>query len=91
MERDSTYRRPRFGWKNPDAPVAWDLAYLHVHFASSLKDSHPSVASMLSNVKMTTDLVSGMTYAVVVDKVDKAEFAKEWVAENADLVESWLQ
>jgi len=74
-----------------NAPVAWDLAYLHVHYATSLKDSHPSVASMLANVKLTTELVSGMTYAVVVEKVDKAEYARQWVADNADLVNTWLQ
>ena len=74
-----------------EAPVAWDLAYLHVHYASSLKDSHPGVAALLESVSLTTDLVSAMTYAVVVDKADKAEYAKEWVVTNADLVNSWLQ
>ena len=72
-------------------PVAWDLAYLHIHYATSLNDSHPEVANMLANVKLDTDLVSAMTYAVVVDKVDNAEYAKQWVADNADLVNSWLQ
>jgi len=71
-------------------PVAWDLAYLHIHFATSLNDSHPEVAAMLSKVKLDTDLVSGMTYAVVVDKVDNAEYARQWVADHADLVNSWL-
>ena len=45
---------------------------------------------MLSKVKLDTDLVSGMTYAVVVDKVDNAEYARQWVADHADLVNSWL-
>ncbi len=72
-------------------PVAWDLVYLHIHYASSLNDSHPEVASMLSNVKLDTDLVSAMTFAVVVDKVDNAEYAKQWVSDHADLVNSWLQ
>ena len=71
-------------------PVAWDLAYLHIHYASSLNDSHPEVAAMLSKVKLDTDLVSGMTYAIVVDKVDNAEYARQWVADHADLVNSWL-
>ena len=73
------------------APVAWDLAYLHIHYASAMKDSHPEVAAMLENVKLDTDLVSAMTYAVVVDKVDNAEYAAQWVQDNADLVNSWLQ
>ena len=74
-----------------DAPVAWDLAYLHIHFAASLNSDHPEVASMLNNVKFTTDLVSGMTYALVVDKKDADDYAKEWVAENSALVDSWLK
>ena len=73
-----------------DAPVAWDLAYLHIHYAASLEKDHPEVASMLSNVALTTDLVSSMTYALVVDKKDANDYAQEWVAENADLVDSWL-
>ena len=73
-----------------DAPVAWDLAYLHIHYAASLKSDHPEVAAMLENVKLTTDLVSGMTYALVVDKKDADDYAKEWVKENSSLVDSWV-
>ncbi len=74
-----------------DAGVAWDLAYLHIHFAKALEDSHPGAASLLSNVKLDTDTVSQMTYALVVEKADPAEFAKQWVADNGDLVDSWMQ
>ena len=74
-----------------DAPCAWDLAYLHIHYAASLKKDHPEVAAMLHNVKLDTDLVSGMTYALVVDKKDPDEYAKEWVSQNASLVDSWMQ
>lgn len=72
------------------APIAWSVSTLHVMFASTLNDSHPDVANMLSNVKLDTDLVSDMTYAIIVDKVDTAEYAKQWVADHADLVNSWL-
>jgi len=74
-----------------NTPVAWDLAYLHVHYASSLKSSHPEVASMLQNIKLDTDQVSSMTYALVVDKKDADEYAKEWVGKNGSTVESWLK
>ena len=73
-----------------DAPVAWDLAYLHVHYAASLEESHPEAAAMLGNVRLTTDQVSGMTYALVVEKADPDDYAVEWVNENADLVDSWI-
>ncbi|MGI9301421.1 MAG: glycine betaine ABC transporter substrate-binding protein [Gammaproteobacteria bacterium] len=73
------------------APVAWDLAYLHIHYASALESSHPEVSSVLSKVKLDTDTVSAMTFALVVEKQDPADFAKKWVADNADLVEKWLR
>ena len=74
-----------------DAPVAWDLAYLHVHYAASLEQAHPEAAALLDNVRLDTDLVSGMTYALVVDKADPDEYAKQWAKENAALVDSWMK
>ena len=74
-----------------NAPVAWDLAYLHVHYAASLEESHPEAAAMLGNVKLTTDLVSGMTFALVVDKADPNDYAVQWVKDNAAVVDAWMQ
>jgi len=74
-----------------DAGVAWSTAYLHIHYAASLEADQPEAAAMLSKVKLDTDTVSAMTYALVVDKQDPAEFAAKWVADNADVVDSWLQ
>ena len=79
-------------WLNKSsAPVAWDLAYLHIHYAAAMESDLPEVASMLSKVKFDTDIVSAMTYALVVEKQDPADFAKKWVGENADMVERWLR
>ena len=72
------------------APVAWDLAYLHVHYATSLEESHPEAADLLSKVKLTTDQVSHMTYAIVVEKMDPADYAAQWAIDNAELVDSWM-
>lgn len=77
--------------ENSDAPVAWDLAYLHIHYASELEDKYPEAARMLSQVSLDTDTVSAMTYALVVEKQDPAEFARTWVDENQDIVDSWLR
>ncbi len=73
-----------------DAGVAWDLAYLHIHYSKSLEQRHPEVASMVANVNLDTDTVSAMTYALVVEKQEPAEFAKNWVATNEDAVLGWL-
>ena len=46
---------------------------------------------MLSNVKLTTDHVTAIVYALSVDGSDPADFARQWVDENADLVDSWFK
>ena len=73
------------------APVAWNTAYLHIHYAAALESAQPGVASLLSKVKLDTDAVSAMTYALVVEKQDPDAFAKKWVKDNASTVDSWLQ
>ena len=74
-----------------DAAVAWDTAYLHIHYAAALENDQPEAAALLSKVKLDTNIVSTMTYALVVEKQDPAEFAKKWVADNASLVDTWLK
>jgi len=74
-----------------DAAVAWNTAQLHIHYATALESDQPEAAAMLANVSLDTDIVSAMTFALVVEKQDPAEFAAKWVADNADVVDSWLQ
>ena len=72
------------------AAMAWDLAYLHIHYAAGMDGAQPLAAEMLSKVKLDTDTVSKMTYALVVEKQDPADFAKKWVSENPAIVDAWL-
>ena len=76
--------------ENSSAPVAWNTAKLKIHYATSLENDQPAAAELLSKVNLDTDTVSAMTYALVVEKQDPAEFAKKWVSENASTVDSWL-
>ena len=73
------------------APVAWDLAYLHVHYAASLEESHPEAADLLSKVKLSTDQVSHMTFGLVVEKMSADDYAVQWAKDNAELVDSWMK
>ncbi len=73
------------------AAMAWNSASLHIHYAASLEADQPEAAAMLANVSLDTDVVSQMTYALVVEKQDPAEFATQWVEDNAEMVDSWLQ
>ena len=70
--------------------MAWDTAYLHLHYAKSLDTSHPEVAALFKNMKLTTDEVSAMTYALVIDKKDPVEYAKDWVAAHEADVLGWI-
>ena len=73
-----------------EAGMAWDTAYLHLHYAKTIEDSYPEVATLFKNMKLDTDIVSAMTYALVIDKKDPEEYANEWVAANEDMVLGWL-
>ena len=72
------------------AGTAWDTAYLHLHYAKEIEKEQPEVARLFRNMKLTTDQVSEMTYALVIDKKDPAAYAKEWVKKNEDAVLGWL-
>jgi glycine betaine/proline transport system substrate-binding protein len=74
-----------------EAGSAWSTAYLHIHYATALEGSQAAAASLLSKVKLDTAAVSAMTYALVVEKQDPAEFAAKWVSENGATVDTWLQ
>ncbi len=78
-------------WLNKSsAPVAWADTYLHIHYAKSLETDQPQAAQILSNLKVNSEQVSNMVFAITVEKQDPAELARTWVGENADLVDSWL-
>jgi len=73
-----------------EAPVAWDTAYLHIHYAADLENSFPDAANILKNVTLTTDDVSAMTFALVIEGKEPLAFAEEWVAANEDTVLGWM-
>ena len=77
-------------FEESSAPVAWDSAYLHIHYAKSLEQDYPDVATLLSNMKFDTQTVSGMTFALVIDGQEPLAYAKQWVADNEDAILRWL-
>ncbi len=72
------------------APTAWDAAHLRIAYATELESSQPQAAAMLSKVKLTTDQVNALVYALSVEGMDPADFARQWVDENGEIVDSWL-
>jgi glycine betaine/proline transport system substrate-binding protein len=73
--------------ENSSAGVAWDKAYLHIHYQAAM---NPEAASVLSKVDLTSEQVSAMVFALIVEEQDAEEFARQWVEENAEQVDSWL-
>ena len=83
---------PTPGWlEKSSAGVAWDEASLHISYAASLESEHPAAAAMLRKVSLSTETLSQMTYALVVDNENPAALAAKWVQENAATVNSWFE
>ncbi len=76
--------------EDSSAAVAWDSAYLHIHYAKELEEAFPSVATLMSNIALDTEAVSAMTFALVIDGEEPLAYAQKWVAENEDAVLGWL-
>ncbi len=74
-----------------EAHTAWAHVRVYVYHAAVLEQSHPEVAQMLQRVAFSGEEVSQMNYAIVVDKIPAAEFAKNWVLEHAAKVDAWLR
>ncbi|MEO1142584.1 MAG: glycine betaine ABC transporter substrate-binding protein [Pseudomonadota bacterium] len=83
---------PTPGWlEKSSASVAWDTAYLHVSYATSLEKDQPQAAAALSKVSLSTDTLTAMTYALSVEKQEPSAFAAKWVEENQAVVDGWFQ
>lgn len=83
---------PTPGWlEKSRAGVAYKTNQLFIAYSASLEADHPEAAAMLSKVSLDTDTVSAMTYALVVEEQDPAEFAAAWVEENTATIDGWLE
>jgi glycine betaine/proline transport system substrate-binding protein len=71
------------------ADVAWPVSFFHIHYAAKLADERPDIAAFLEAVRLDVDMVTDMTYSLVVERRDPSAFAAEWVSENSDRIKSW--
>lgn len=56
--------------ENSEAAVAWPPLSIHVAWAKTLETEYPGVANMPENVQPTTDQLSQMTHALVIETED---------------------
>ena len=63
---------------------------IYVAFSKSLYERNPPVAKMLENVRFTGDEINGWIVEMFTNKRDPQEVAEEWISDNQELVNSWI-
>ena len=66
-------------------------ASVYIAYSSSLEDRNPAVAAMLSRMQLTGDEIGVWIQEMFDKKRDPADVAEEWIADNQDLVNSWIK
>ncbi len=62
----------------------------HMAYSKRLETDAPEMAKLLNGIKFSQQLINDWSFAVSVEERDPAEFAREWVNANQDMVQSWL-
>lgn len=65
------------------------LKQVQIAFSNSLKDRSPAIAEMVANIALDGETVSSFAFEIEGGK-DPADVARDWVAANAERVDSWL-
>jgi len=73
-----------------EASTAWKGATLHLHYAAEVRENFPEVAAMLDAYSMPPEVLSQAGYALSVEDQSVEDFARDWVANNEDVVLGWL-
>lgn len=63
---------------------------VHVAFSKSLYERNPAVANMLKNAQFTGDEINGWIVEMFENKRDPQEVAEEWIADNPEIVNGWI-
>ncbi|NED94048.1 ABC transporter substrate-binding protein [Phytoactinopolyspora alkaliphila] len=92
------------GWEPHWMNVEWDLVYLddpegvwpgageiRVVTRSGFADDHPEVTRLLSQMEIDLDTASEWIYLYGQEEVPAETIASEWIADNQDTVQSWLE
>ncbi|MBY5935174.1 glycine/betaine ABC transporter substrate-binding protein [Tateyamaria omphalii] len=71
------------GCKTPDASI-------YVSYSKSLEERNPPAAKFLSQIQLDPAVVNDWILKIGRDEMDPQDVAEEWVAENMDIVEGWI-
>jgi glycine betaine/proline transport system substrate-binding protein len=70
---------------------AYDITIIHKLFSKDFAQSGSPALAMLKKMKLTNDDQNLVAKQIAGDKVDPEKAGKDWVAQNPDKVEAWLQ
>ena len=70
---------------------AWGETRVYVSYSASLEQRAPTLAAFLDNVHFDADEVSGWIFEIGINGREPQEVAEEWVANNPDAVDTWVQ
>ena len=70
---------------------AWGETRVYVSYSKSLEQRAPTLAAFLDNVHFDADEVSGWIFEIGINGREPQEVAEEWVANNPDAVDMWVQ
>ena len=65
-------------------------ALIYVAYSKSLEQRNPPVAKFLSQIELDPAVVNQWILLIGRDKLDPRDVAEEWVANNMDTVNSWI-
>ena len=65
-------------------------AMIYVAYSKSLEQRNPPVAKFLSQIKLDPAAVNQWILQIGRDKEDPRDVAEDWVANNMDIVNSWI-
>ncbi|MEJ6404514.1 ABC transporter substrate-binding protein [Yoonia sp. 2307UL14-13] len=63
---------------------------VYVGYSKSLETRNPAVAKMLSNIQFSGDEINEWIVEMFDNKRDPQEVAEEWIADNMDTVQGWI-
>ncbi len=73
---------PRDSWKKDDVEIG---------VTPEFEESSPQAFTLFSNMKLDLDMVEDWIMAIDEDGKEPRELAEEWVLENEDIVNEWLE
>ena len=78
-------------WLEASTNSCADLdANVYVGYSKSLESRNPAAAKMMKNMKLDLDTVNGWILKLGKEDLDPQDMAEQWVEENMDIVNSWI-